>query len=158
MPIIWEFSILKFISPIIYCIRFEYQVAQYSEATLIGINNYGIKDWQGLLYVIPFTVMPTFMMLGAILTCKKTPNERFIGFLTWIILPICLLFLALSWLLCSALGILIVMNAGKNGAHHFVCLKPCDRVYTIFTRLNPHSHLFIVPLSFKIFVLEEESL
>ena len=79
-----------------------------------GIGRYDVKEWQMLTFSISFSILPALMMVGTILAWKDNSDSCYTCFLTWIIIPIFLFLIFLSWLACSFFGFALVANAGES--------------------------------------------
>eukprot|EP00555_Chaetoceros_dichaeta_P005733 CAMPEP_0198260752 /NCGR_PEP_ID=MMETSP1447-20131203/9637_1 /TAXON_ID=420782 /ORGANISM="Chaetoceros dichaeta, Strain CCMP1751" /LENGTH=639 /DNA_ID=CAMNT_0043948477 /DNA_START=101 /DNA_END=2020 /DNA_ORIENTATION=- len=76
------------------------------------ILQYRVRDWMALSYPIAVTATAGLLMIGTFQSwCSKLKAHRFICFLTWFLMPVFMILVALSWVLCSVVGVGIVMNS-----------------------------------------------
>lgn len=91
------------------------KVKTWAENTWNTISVYGIQKWQLLTYVCVYCTIAAWMLITTILTWAGKPSSFFICMSTWFLLPSFIVFVILSWIIVSGIGVIAVMNAGKCG-------------------------------------------
>jgi len=89
-------------------------ISHVGEHLQVQILQYHVLDWIALGYSIALATMASFMMIGTLRSCYARLEAKLLNcFLTWFILPVFIICIMLSWILCSTVGAGIVMNSGE---------------------------------------------
>lgn len=90
---------------------------QKSEAFPAPYHRYKVLHWIPLASSISIAVTALAMALGTVMSCHRGGEEggdrtkRFQNFLTWLVLPLFIVFVVFSWCVLGVAGLGIVMNA-----------------------------------------------
>lgn len=77
-------------------------------------TNIAIQDWQSLIILIPFVLIPSFLLVGVLMAACDVSNEFFECILSWFLLPLLFVMTIASISLSSAISIAAVGNAGTH--------------------------------------------
>ncbi len=93
-------------------------------------NKIAIYDWQSLLILIPWILIPSFMLVGVFMATCYVSNEVVECILSWFFTPLLIIMTIVSIGLASAVSLAAVSNAGtlrtrQGGLEHTVLDTPC---------------------------------
>lgn len=89
------------------------QVKSVTDDTWNYISVYGIQRWQLLTNVIVYCTIATVMMMTMLFSWGGKPSSFLICLSTWFLLPLFIVFVAITWSLTATSGVFAVMNAGE---------------------------------------------
>lgn len=90
------------------------KIKSFAESTHNVITVYGIQRWQLLTYVISFCTIAALMMYSILFSWAGKPSSFLICTSTWLLLPIFIVLVMLSWIVVSTIGVAGVMISGKS--------------------------------------------
>lgn len=75
-------------------------------------NNIAISDWQSLIILIPFILIPSFLLVGVFMAACNVSNAIFECILIWFFFPLLVIMTIVSIALASTISFMAVGNAG----------------------------------------------
>ena len=76
-----------------------------------AVNDIDVHDWQSLLIIIPFVLLPAFMLVGVLMAWFDASIGVVQCLLSWLVLPLFILVTLVGIVACSSTAYLAVANA-----------------------------------------------
>ena len=76
------------------------------------------KDWQSLMFIVPFSIFSVLFVLGVALAWCDRVVPWYTCILTWIILPLFIILIVICFLLSGGIAIVASANAGEYTLYH----------------------------------------
>ena len=77
------------------------------------ITKYDIHDWQSLIIIIPYIIVPSVLLVGLMLAAYNVSFPWFTCTITWFFIPLFALMVSFAYIASSVLISASAMNAGK---------------------------------------------
>ena len=78
------------------------------------ITKYDIHDWQSLIIIVPYIIVPSVLLVGLMLAAFNVSFAWFTCTITWFFIPLFAVMVTFAYIASSVLVSASVMNAGKN--------------------------------------------
>jgi hypothetical protein len=72
-----------------------------------------LESWESLIFIIPFSIFFTALVVGVLLAWLDRSNKRFSFFLSWAILPLFFILIIVCYIIAGGFAIGASANAGK---------------------------------------------
>jgi len=76
-----------------------------------GIDTIAISDWQSLIILIPWILVPSFLLVGVLMAWCSVSNDIYDCLLQWFFLPLLVIMTIASFVLASVISVAAVGNA-----------------------------------------------
>jgi len=86
---------------------------QTAETVETTSDNITPRDWQSLMFVVPFSIFAVLFLAGVALAWSDRAMPWYRSILTWFVLPIFIILIVICFLLSGGIAIAASMNAGK---------------------------------------------
>jgi hypothetical protein len=87
------------------------------------VNEIDVNDWQVLVILIPWILVPSFLLVGVVMAWWEVSTNVYDCLLQWFFLPLLVIMTIASISLSSAISIMAVSNAGKLLGRCFAILR-----------------------------------
>lgn len=77
-----------------------------------GVSTIEVSDWQSLVILIPWVLVPSFMLVGVLMAWCSVTTPIYECLLQWFFLPLLIIMTILSLLLAALVSVAAVGNAG----------------------------------------------
>lgn len=74
-------------------------------------SDFDMNDWQSLIVVIPYTVIPSFLIVAALLAMFDVSSRRYSCFINWFILPIFIIMTTVAFVIAASMSIAAGVNS-----------------------------------------------
>jgi hypothetical protein len=88
-----------------------------------GVETIDVSDWQSLIILIPWVLVPSFMLVGVLMAWCDVTVPIYDCILQWFLLPLLVIMTISSMVLASAISVAAVGNAGTCSA--MCCIVLC---------------------------------
>lgn len=82
-------------------------------------NNIQLKDWQSLMFIVPCSVFFVVLISGVLLAWLDRSFKWLTSLITWLVLPLFIIWVIICWVCCGAVAI---GASGNAGASFFKCV------------------------------------
>ena len=88
------------------------QTSDICEVVIEQTNQINLTDWPSLIVLIPFTLVPTALLVGVVIAWFEVDSPMYKSFLSWCVLPLFIILTIAAYTLSCVIMITASANAG----------------------------------------------
>ena len=107
----------------------------------LAVQKIEINDWQSLIILIPWIMVPSFLLVGVLMASWNVANPLYESIMTWFFLPLLIIMTIVSVVLAALVSVAAVGNAGMC-SNMYVCMECYLFLFVRWESLYTHSQSF----------------